>query len=259
MTVNGPQDLEQLGERLEWMRRELIDIEQQKNRFLRQVSHELKTPLTALREGAELLSEEAVGKLTPEQREIAEILRHNSVELQKLIEDLLSYGASQFRKVTVDREPVDVREVIGRVAADQGLAVRARGLTLDIAAEDIILSADPEKLRVVLDNLVSNAVKFSPANGVIRVAARLSGGALELDVMDQGPGIAREERVRIFDPFYQARHDGAGPLRGTGIGLSVVKEYVFAHGGSVEVVDSARGAHLRVRIPLTRIEEEETA
>ncbi|MBI1965298.1 MAG: HAMP domain-containing histidine kinase [Betaproteobacteria bacterium] len=259
VTVNGPQDLEQLGERLEWMRRELIDIEQQKNRFLRQVSHELKTPLTALREGAELLSEEAVGKLSPEQREIAEILRHNSVELQKLIEDLLSYGASQFRKVTVDREPVDVREVIERVAADQRLAVRARGLTLEIAAEDAMLSADSEKLRVVLDNLVSNAVKFSPANGVIRVAARLSGGALELDVMDQGPGIAREERARIFDPFYQARHDGAGPLRGTGIGLSVVKEYVFAHGGSVEVVDSARGAHLRVRIPLTRIEEEETA
>ncbi len=109
VTVSGPQDLEQLGERLEWMRRELLDLEEQKNRFLRQVSHELKTPLTALREGAELLSEEAVGKLTAEQREIAEILRHNSVELQKLIEDLLSFGASQFRKVTVDLEPVDIR------------------------------------------------------------------------------------------------------------------------------------------------------
>jgi two-component system sensor histidine kinase GlrK len=254
VAVSGPQDLVQLGDRLEWMRRELLDVEQQKNRFLRQVSHELKTPLTALREGAELLSEEAVGKLTPEQREIAEILRHNSVELQKLIEDLLSFGASQFRKVTVDLGPVDIREVIGRVAEDQRLAIRARNLTLDIAAEDVMIPADSEKLRVVLDNLLSNAVKFSPPGGVIGVAARFDGDALELDVTDQGPGIPRQERTRIFDPFYQGSQDGAGPVRGTGIGLSVVKEYVFAHGGSVEVVDSGRGAHLRIRLPLIRAE-----
>jgi two-component system, NtrC family, sensor histidine kinase GlrK len=252
VTVNGPQDLEQLGERLEWMRRELIDVEEQKNRFLRQVSHELKTPLTALREGAELLSEEAVGKLKPEQREIAEILRHNSVELQKLIEDLLSFGAGQFRKVTADLAPVDVREVIERVTDDQRLAIKARSLTLDIDAADVMIPADSEKLRVVIDNLLSNAVKFSPPGGLIRLYARLDGDAVEFDVMDQGPGIPPEERIRIFDPFYQGRQHGAGPVSGTGIGLSVVKEYVFAHGGSVEVMDSQHGAHLRVRLPLER-------
>jgi two-component system sensor histidine kinase GlrK len=254
VAVSGPQDLVQLGDRLEWMRRELLDVEQQKNRFLRQVSHELKTPLTALREGAELLSEEAVGKLTPEQREIAEILRHNSVELQKLIEDLLSFGASQFRKVTVDLGPVDIREVIRRVTEDQRLAIRARGLKLDIAAEDVMIPADSEKLRVVLDNLLSNAVKFSPPGGSIGISAGYDGDALEIVVTDQGPGIPPEERTRIFDPFYQGGQAGAGPVRGTGIGLSVVKEYVFAHGGSVEVMDSARGAHIRIRIPLIRAE-----
>jgi two-component system sensor histidine kinase GlrK len=254
VAVNGPQDLQHLGERLEWMRRELLDVEEQKNRFLRQVSHELKTPLTALREGAELLSEEAVGKLTPEQREIAEILRHNSVELQKLIEDLLSFGASQFRKVTVDLGPVDIREVIRRVTEDQRLAIRARGLKLDIAAEDVMIPADSEKLRVVLDNLLSNAVKFSPPGGSIGISAGYDGDALEIVVTDQGPGIPPEERTRIFDPFYQGGQAGAGPVRGTGIGLSVVKEYVFAHGGSVEVMDSARGAHIRIRIPLIRAE-----
>ncbi len=254
VAVNGPQDLEQLGERLEWMRRQLLDLEEQKNRFLRQISHELKTPLTALREGAELLSEEAVGRLSPEQREIAEILRHNSVELQKLIEHLLSYGTSQFRKISLDIELVDIRQVLERVAADQRLALRARNLALEIAAEDVMLLADSEKLRVVLDNLLSNAIKFSPEGGVIRITARHAAGALELDVADQGTGIAPEDRARIFDPFYQGRHAGAGPVRGTGIGLSVVKEYVFAHGGSVEVVDSQQGAHFRVRIPLARAE-----
>jgi two-component system sensor histidine kinase GlrK len=254
VVVSGPQDLEQLGERLEWMRRELIDLEEQKNRFLRQVSHELKTPLTALREGAELLSDETVGKLTAEQREIAEILRHNSVQLQKLIEDLLSFGASQFRKVTVDLEPVEIRSIVQRVASDQALAARARGLTLQVAAEDIMLPADPEKLRVVLDNLVSNAIKFSPPGDLVKLAARRDGNALELNVIDRGPGVPASERARIFDPFYQGRHAGAGPVSGTGIGLSVVKEYVFAHGGSVEVVDTRQGAHFRVRIPLTRTE-----
>ena len=254
VAVHGPRDLEQLGERLEWMRRELLDVEQQKNRFLRQVSHELKTPLTALREGAELLSEEAVGKLTPEQREIVEILRHNSVELQKLIEDLLSFGASQFRKVTVDLGPVDIREVIERVTENHRLALRARGLTLEVAAADVMIPGDSEKLRVVLDNLLSNAVKFSPAGGAIRIATRLDGDTIELDVVDEGPGIPPDERARIFDPFYQGSHAGAGPVRGTGIGLSVVKEYVFAHGGSVDVVDSGRGAHLRIRLPFTRTE-----
>jgi len=200
-----------------------------------------------------------VGKLTAEQREIAEILRHNSVELQKLIEDLLSFGASQFRKVTVDLEPVEIRRIVERVTADQRLAARARGLTLEIAADDIMLSADPEKLRVVLDNLVSNAIKFSPQGGRIKLVAHLVGGALQVDVIDQGPGIPPGERARIFDPFYQGGHAGAGLVRGTGIGLSVVKEYVFAHGGSVEVVDSNQGAHLRTRLPLTRTETEAAA
>ena len=252
VSVSGPEDLEQLGDRLEWMRRQLLDLEEQKNRFLRQVSHELKTPLTALREGAELLSEEAVGTLTAEQREIAEILRHNSVELQRLIEDLLSFGASQFRKVTVDLAPVEIRRVVERVAAGQALAAKARHLTLDVSADDVMLPADAEKLRVIVDNLVSNAIKFSPDGARIVVAARLRGGALELDVVDEGPGIPPGERARVFDPFYQGRQLGAGPVRGTGIGLSVVKEYVFAHGGSVEVRDSQQGAHLRVRLPLER-------
>ena len=122
-----------------------------------------------------------------------------------------------------------------------------------------MVSADPEKLRVVLDNLVSNAVKFSPAGGAIRISARVDGAMLQLDVVDQGPGIPVADRTRIFEPFFQGRDEGAGPVRGTGIGLSVVKEYVFGHGGSIEVVDSRNGAHLRVRFPLSRMDEEAAA
>ncbi|HYC47275.1 MAG TPA: ATP-binding protein [Burkholderiales bacterium] len=248
--VGGPEDLQQLGERLDWMRERLADLEQQKQRFLRHMSHELKTPLTALREGAELLAEEVVGKLTPEQREIAEILRHNSIELQKLIEDLLSYGAHQVHKPTVDVSRVELKRVTGRVMDDQKLALRAKQLRLEVDVQDLTLSADSEKLRVMLDNLVSNAIKFSPQGGTISVAARRIDGEVEIEVVDEGPGIAPEERALVFEPFYRGRHAADALVKGTGIGLSVVREYAQMHGGSAEVVDGAPGAHIRVRLPL---------
>jgi len=248
--VGGPEDLQQLGARLDWMRVRLAELEQQKNRFLRHMSHELKTPLTALREGAELLSEEVVGKLTPEQREIAEILRHNSIELQKLIEDLLSYGASQSHKPAVAVGRVELQRVANRVIDDQKLALRAKHLKFDVNVQDVTLNADSEKLRVMLDNLVSNAIKFSPVGGTIRVSARKAGDEVELDVVDEGPGIAPEERSLVFEPFYRGRKAADALVKGTGIGLSVVREYVQMHGGTAEVVDSSPGAHIRVRLPL---------
>lgn len=248
--VGGPEDLQQLGQRLDWMRQRLAELEQQKNRFLRHMSHELKTPLTALREGAELLSEEVVGKLTPEQREIAEILRHNSIELQKLIEDLLSYGASQAHQPAVDVARIELRRVANRVLDDQKLALRAKQLKLRVDVADLALNADSEKLRVMLDNLVSNAIKFSPPGGTIVLAAHAVGDQVELDVMDEGPGIAAEERNLVFEPFYRGRNAADALVKGTGIGLSVVREYAQMHGGVAEIVEAGRGAHIRVRLPL---------
>ncbi len=250
--VSGPRDLQLLGRRIEWLRHRLNELEQQKNRFLRQVSHELKTPLTALREGSELLSEEALGKLTPEQQEVAGILRANSIELQRLIEDLLSYGAAEYHRSALHFSQVAVRRVVARVVDDQNLALRARALRIAPQVEDVTLEADPEKLRIMLDNLVSNAVKFSAEGGVVDIIARGEGQHLVLEVADNGPGIPPAERERVFDPFFRGRSVAGGPLRGSGIGLSVVRDYAQAHGGTVEVVDDPgrTGARLRVTLPL---------
>lgn len=250
--VSGPRDLQMVGRRIEWLRHRLNELEQQKNRFLRQVSHELKTPLTALREGSELLSEEALGKLTPEQQEVAGILRANSIELQRLIEDLLSYGAAEYQRSAMRFAQVEARRVVARVLDDQNLALRARALRVAPHVEDITLEADPEKLRIMLDNLLSNAVKFSPEGSVIDVDVRCLGEHAVFEVSDSGPGIPPAERERVFDPFFRGRSVAGGPLRGSGIGLSVVRDYAQAHGGTVEVVDEPRqsGARLRVRLPL---------
>lgn len=252
--VSGPRDLQLLGRRIEWLRHRLIELEQQKNRFLRQVSHELKTPLTALREGSELLSEEALGRLNPEQQEVAEILRANSVELQRLIEDLLAYGAAGFHRGELRYAPVEMRRVVARVIDDQNLALRARALRIAPHIDDFALEADFEKVRVMLDNLVSNAAKFAPEGGVIAIEARAVEGRMVLEVADDGPGIPPADRERVFDPFYRGRNAAGGRLPGSGIGLSIVRDYAQAHGGTVEVVDDLahKGARLRIVLPLRR-------
>jgi two-component system sensor histidine kinase GlrK len=171
--------------------------------------------------------------------------------LQKLIEDLLSYGASQFHKPSLEMQNVNIRHVIHRVLDDQKLAMRAKNLKTEVAAPDIVLPADFEKLRVMLDNLLSNAIKFSPHGGAVRVAARRQDDRLELEVGDSGPGISPEDRVRVFEPFYRGQHAADTLVKGTGIGLSVVREYAQMHGGTVEVVaDPQPGARVRVMLPL---------
>jgi two-component system sensor histidine kinase GlrK len=102
-----------------------------------------------------------------------------------------------------------------------------------------------------MDNLLSNAVKFTPRGGTISIAARSERSQLVLEVMDSGPGIPAEERTRIFEAFYQGKAPQGGHVKGTGIGLSVVTEFVNAHGGSIQILESkAGGAHFRVRLPL---------
>lgn len=256
VAVAGPVDLQFLGERLEWMRRRLLEVDEQKNRFLRQVSHELKTPLTAVREGAELLSDEVVGKLSPAQREVTEILRHQSLKLQQLIEDLLTYSASHCQGANLAMTRVDMQQLIARVADDQRLALQARELKLNVNAGATSVMGDFDKLRGMLDNLLSNAIKFSPYGGTIDVHVRQREGEVDLTVSDQGPGIAVDDRAYVFEPFYQGRTAASGLVKGTGIGLSIVKDHAQAHGGSVEIVDdnesgagNAPGTRLRVRLP----------
>jgi two-component system sensor histidine kinase GlrK len=252
--VSGPRDLQLLGRRIEWLRHRLTELEQQKNRFLRQVSHELKTPLTALREGSELLSEEVLGKLTSEQQEVAGILRANSIELQRLIEDLLSYGAAEFHRREMRYANVEMHRVVARVLDDQNLALRARALRIAPHIDDVVLEADFEKMRIMLDNLVSNAAKFAPEGSVVIIESRVVADQLVVEVADEGPGIPPVERERVFDPFYRGRNASGGRMPGSGIGLSIVRDYAQAHSGTVEVVDEPNraGARLRVTMPLRK-------
>jgi two-component system sensor histidine kinase GlrK len=251
--VNGPRDIRRLGERLEWLRGELLGIEQQKNRFMRHIAHELKTPLSAVRESTDLLLERVAGALTPTQRELADILRRNALELQRLVEDLLQLGEAQFRRLRLESDAVNLPQIVHQVVAGHELAARNRGVSFAVRIDDAAASfvADPDKVRVILDNLISNAIKHSPNGGTIEVRAGRDRGDVLIAVHDEGPGIPRGERDTVFDPFYQGRTTGSGVLKNSGVGLSIVREYAAAHGGDAQVGDDDRGgALLRVRLPV---------
>jgi len=252
ISIRGPSDLQALGRQLEWLRRRLLEIADERNRFLRHMSHELKTPLANIREGSELLTEGAVGTLAPEQREVAGIMRENSLRLQRLIENLLSYSEWQARRGALELSEFEFRPLVDATIEQYILPLNTRRIRLDLEVPaGLVLRADRPKLRLVVDNLLSNAVKFTPDGGTITLRAAAKDGWLELEVADTGPGIAPEDRSRIFEAFYQGATPAGSLVRGTGIGLSVVEEFVRAQGGSVELVDGEfPGAHFRVRLPL---------
>ena len=249
--VSGPHDLERLGGQLEWLRQRLLDLAHERNRFLRHMSHELKTPLANIREGTELLMDGAVGELDSNQREVAAILRENGIKLQRMIENLLSFSAWQTSSVGLEATEFRLRPLVKQVLENQQLTLLSQRVRLDVRVDDLTMVADRGKIRLILENLVSNAVKYSPKGGTIHLQARAAGPQLVLDVADSGPGIPLEDRGHVFEAFYTGRAARATAVKGTGIGLSVVLEFVAAHGGTVQIVDGQfPGAHFRITMPL---------
>ncbi len=252
--ISGPRDLQLLGERLDWLRRRLLELEQDKTRFLQHMSHELKTPLTAIREGTELMREQVVGTLNEQQCEIAGILHDSSLQLQKLIEDLLNFSIVQSRSATLVRKPVEFDRLIEEVLAGHRIAMLSRQLETELNLRPVVLEGDREKLRILVDNLVSNAIKYSPDGSRLSIRLTVHDGMALLEVADAGPGIPGKEYERVFEAFYQGAPANKGPVRGTGLGLSIAREYAQAHGGTIRVVKSTHpGACLQVRLPVGQV------
>jgi two-component system sensor histidine kinase GlrK len=251
IAVRGPGDLRVLGEELETLRQRLRRAERQKQRFLRHMSHELKTPLASLLEGTELFVDGSLGDLPRAQSEVAGILRSNAQEMRHLIENLLDYSAWQSHGGVLRCTGFDLQVLVEQVLDQYRLMLRTREIHLDQRVVPVRMEADRDKLRTVLSNLVSNAVKYTPPGGTVYLRAFSAGGLLMMDVADSGPNIARAERAHVFEPFFTGTPPDQAHLKGSGIGLSLVSEYVRAHGGGVELVDGVfPGAHFRLQLPL---------
>jgi two-component system sensor histidine kinase GlrK len=215
---------------------------------LRHVSHELKTPLTALREGSELLADGAAGPVTPAQREIVAILQSNSAQLQRLIEDLLNYQRAVAGVGQSAPGRVDVADVARAVIDTHKLEANGRSVSIAFHAMPAPVMVDEENIRVVIDNLVSNAIKFSPEGGTVRVVVLPAESDVTIEVADQGPGVAPDDRKKVFDWFFQGARPSRGRVKGSGLGLAIARELVAAHGGTIEIGEGPGGC-FRVVVP----------
>lgn len=247
--IRGPSDVRRVSQQLDWLRLRLTELDADKARFLRHVSHELKTPLASLREGVALLEDGVAGRLTPDQQEVARILRQNALTLQGHIEALLRFNAAAFEARQLRRRRTDLRALLQEQVDAQQLQWQARRLDVRVEGPSVALAVDPDKLGAAIGNLLSNAIRFSPPGGTLRLETGAADAGVRIDVRDEGPGIAEADRERVFEPFYRGERQPEGAVRGSGIGLSIVHEVVAAHGGRVGLLPSRAGAHFRIELP----------
>lgn len=252
--IRGPREMQLLGRQLSRLRDQLVELDAQKQQFLRHISHELKTPLASLREGADLLAEGVVGPaLNPAQLEIVGIVQQNSRELQRLIENLLDYNQLVHHdELTAER--VALAPLVAEVLESHRLIIRRHGLKVVLQDEQEYWVLDAGRLRGALDNLVSNAANYASPDSEMLIHWYVLKDVLNIDVANQGVVVEEDEAQRIFEPFYQGRATRRGAIKGSGIGLSVARECIESQGGSLRLV-RCRDYSVCFRISLPRLEE----
>ena len=253
LDVSGRDEVAALTRDFNEMSTRLEQLDRMKRDFISNVSHDLKAPLTAMQETNDALLDGLAGPLGERQRHLLEMSRDSGRRLASMIHKLLDLSRIDARPTPV-RELLDLSALVRR-AVDHVNATRAiRGHGPEVVCErplsHILLRADAEEIAQVLDNLLENAVKFSPAQGVVRVTLDDDGGSAVLRVADEGPGVPDHDKARVFARFHQGEAGRNAPDRGVGLGLAICRHVVEAHGGSIVVRDNVpRGAVFEVRVP----------
>lgn len=251
--VGGPKDIEAMGEQLHWLSERLSQIEQQKVTFLQNVSHELKTPLTAIREGTDLMQEQVIGKLNPEQLEILEIMKQNTFLLQNQLESLLDFNLALTMDEPFPQVPVNIKLVIEKIIDKLHLILKSRQLSVEHNTPAARIIGNQAQLESLFENLLTNAIKFSPRGGTIKISTEVTNDGIDVEIQDAGPGFSNDEVKKVFKPFYQGRKSPNSHIKGTGLGLSIAKRYADLHGGRIEIANSAIGAAVKVLLPVNNM------
>lgn len=230
---------------------EVLDIERLKRDLVATVSHELRTPLTAIRGTVDLLDGGDAGALSEVQARLVNLLRTNADRLRLIVDDLLDIGALDGGRVELDRDDADIAEIARRVVEDLAAQAESAGVTLEMGGGQRVMAVvDAQRMRQVLDNLIQNALKFTPSGGRVDVSVRQAGPRAEIVVRDNGIGIPPEECERVFEKFYRTRR-ATQVARGTGLGLPIARSIVELHGGALRAEsDGQTGTVMRVDIPL---------
>jgi signal transduction histidine kinase len=227
----------------------LRELDRMKDEFVALVSHELRTPLTSITGYLELVLDDP--ELSPDHRRFLDVVDRNSARLLRLVSDLLLVAQIESGKLTLDLEEVDLAGLARDAAEGLRPVADARDIDLRLEAGPVsTLMGDPARLGQLLDNLVSNAVKFTEPGGRVVVALGAAGEDIVLAVSDDGIGIPAAEQRRLFDRFFRASTAQERAIEGTGLGLTIVNAIVRAHGGTIEVTsEEGEGTTFRVRLP----------
>ncbi|WP_372741066.1 sensor histidine kinase [Neptunomonas sp.] len=251
--IRGPMEIVTLNNKIHWLDQHLQQLEQMKLNFIQHISHELKTPLTTLREGADLLAEEVPGVLNKQQHHVVSLIQTSSINLQTLIEQLLDYNRLQ-QSHQIELQPVDIHKAIMKAVTPLQLIISEKSIQLTLPQTSHVIQSDPGMLHRILGNLVSNAIYYSSQNGHVIIAARISGKKLILDVENNGSAIPSDDADKLFEPFYQGKKRRTGPLKGTGIGLSIAMEASKAMHGKLTLHTNKEGKIVfRLCLPLEPI------
>ena len=227
--------------------RDLEEQDQRRREFMAAIAHEIRTPLTSIQAFAELLQIEA-GGLEGSAGELVTSLTQGVGRLNRLVSDLIDLGRAGEQQYELRPAEVDVRELL--VAAQTLLLpvflVREQALTLDLPEQPLRAVLDPRHLEQVVLSVLSNANRHAPPRSEVLLRAyRTEEGSLRVDVEDSGPGIAREERERIFEPYYRVRRPDGTAMPGSGLGLAVARRLLDQQGGRIWVEDSGSGVGVR--------------
>jgi signal transduction histidine kinase len=222
-----------------------------RNEFVAVVSHELRTPLTSIIGYLELMSEGEGGDLTAEQAGYLAVVQRSTNRLADLVGDLLLVAETERGPLALERVETDLGSIAAHAVEAARPAADARSVVVLLENGGGTIHGDPTRLAQMLDNLVSNAIKFTPEGGRVIVRATADGHQAVVEVADTGEGVADGDRDRLFDPFFRSREANARAVPGTGLGLTITKAIVDAHGGTVQVGPAPGGGTIfRVRIPV---------
>ncbi len=243
-------DLEDALSRSEQRRLALEALNQDKNRLLGVAAHDLRNPLAALRAFADILESGLLGGAPSSHQPLVREISRSIDYMSTLVDELLDWSAIQSGKVELRLADVDLADLVAGVVAVEELAARARAVHISTHVDADLDRArlDENKIKQVVHNLVSNAVRFSPEGGTVELSLRRAADTVELSVRDHGPGVPDDFRDRLFQPFERSADQDS---KGTGLGLAIVHQIVDHHGGSIEVQRPAGGgARFIVTLPM---------
>jgi two-component system sensor histidine kinase GlrK len=257
LNIRAPRELRDLVDAVNRMGIKLQELDDMKEEFLAHVSHELRTPMASIQEGTHLLLDEIPGPLSQEQRTTLRIMADSSRRLITLISTILDLSKMNAGMMEYRIVPTDIKRVADMSVKKVQLLADAKHvqLLLEGPAQQVWVKADVFRIEQVLDNLLSNALKFSSEGGIVKVVMKpdLNSGTLEVSVSDGGPGIQAEDLPYIFERFYQGRTKAKQAAPGSGLGLALAKNVVEAHGGRIWIESEAKkGTTVRFVLLLTK-------